>query len=841
MASNTQQQDQVERSRTGLQPESIMRAFMDHLNYTQGKVLETATPHDRFLSLAHLVRDRLVNRWIETQKTYNEQDAKRVYYLSAEFLLGRALSNNLISLGIYDKVKELMAELGFSLEDILEQEMDAGLGNGGLGRLAACFLDSLATLGYPAYGYGIRYKFGIFEQMIHDGYQVEKPELWLKYGSPWEIIRPERRVKVEFYGHTESITDENGNMKVRWTNTQGVIGVPFDSPVAGFGNETVNTLRLWQARASEELDLATFNSGDYERAVGHKNNSEVISKVLYPNDNNMSGKELRLKQQYFFVRCSLVDILRRHMSRYKTIENLPDKAAIQLNDTHPTIAIPELMRILIDQHHLGWDKAWEITTKTFAYTNHTVMSEALEKWPVDLLGRVLPRHLEIIFEINRRFLRDVQIRWANDGDRMMRMSLIEEGEQKKVRMANLAIVGSHSVNGVAALHTDILKKDIFRDFNEMWPEKFSNKTNGVTPRRWLLQCNPGLANAITKKIGKNWPRELSQLEKLLPHADDKAFLAEIRKVKHANKVALAQYLKSTLGIALNPDSLIDMQIKRLHEYKRQLLNVLHIISLYQHVRRDPKFLRVPRTFIFGAKAAPGYFMAKLIIKLIHSVGDTIANDRAAKGLAVHFIPNYRVSLAEKMIPACDLSEQISTAGMEASGTGNMKLALNGALTIGTLDGANVEIRQMVGAENFFLFGMNAEEVARTHREGYNPRWIYENNQDLREAIDLIASGFFSPENPSLFHPIVDNLLNGDPYRIMADFAGYNDCQRKVEETYLNQDKWTRAALINIAKMGYFSSDRSIEEYADEIWDLDRVEIKPAKSRDKKPRSGAVSE
>jgi glycogen phosphorylase len=841
MASRTQPEDDSERSRTGFQPESLMRAFMDHINYTQGKILETATPHDRFLSLAHVVRDRLVNRWIETQKTYYDQDAKRVYYLSAEFLLGRALSNNLCSLGIYDKVKELMTELGFSLEDILEQETDAGLGNGGLGRLAACFLDSLATLGYPACGYGIRYKFGIFEQIIRDGYQIERPEVWLKYGSPWEIIRPERCVKVDFYGNTETTTDDNGKFTVRWVNTQGVIGVPYDRPVAGFGNETVNTLRLWHARASEELDLATFNSGDYERSVGLKNNSEIISKVLYPNDNNMSGKELRLKQQYFFVCCSLVDILRRHMSRYKTIETLPEKAAIQLNDTHPTIAIPELMRILVDQHHLNWDQAWSITTKTFAYTNHTVMSEALETWSVELLGRVLPRHMEIILEINRRFLRDVQIRWLGDGDRMMRMSLIDEGEEKRIRMANLAIVGSHSVNGVAALHTEILKRDIFRDFYQMSPEKFSNKTNGVTPRRWLLQCNPGLAKAISKRIGNDWPRNLDQLEKLLPFADDKAFLAEVRRIKHDNKIALAQHLKSTLAISLDPDSMIDMQIKRLHEYKRQLLNVLHIISLYQHVRRDPKFLRVPRTFIFGAKAAPGYFMAKLIIKLIHAVGDTTANDRAAKGVSVHFIPNYRVSLAERMIPACDVSEQISTAGMEASGTGNMKLALNGSLTIGTLDGANVEIREMVGAENFFLFGMNADEIARTHKEGYNPRWFYENNQDLREAIDLLASGFFSPENPSLFHPIVDTLLNGDPYRIMADFASYTDCQRKVEEAFMDPDRWTRAAVINIARMGHFSSDRSVREYAKDIWGLEQTEVRPTKSREERPRATPQSD
>ncbi|OFZ82046.1 MAG: glycogen phosphorylase [Bdellovibrionales bacterium RIFOXYD1_FULL_53_11] len=810
--------------RTGTKHEVLAQAFLDHLHFTQGKVKETATVHDRFLSLAHTVRDRLVNRWIATQKAYYEQDIKRTYYLSAEFLLGRALSNNLISLGLYDEVREVMREMGYSLEDILEQEPDAGLGNGGLGRLAACFLDSMATIGYPGYGYGIRYEFGIFEQIIRNGFQIEKPELWLKYGNPWEIIRPERRVKVEFYGRTEQSQDESGNMRSRWTGTQSVIGMPYDTPIAGYGIENVNTLRLWHARASDELDLGTFNVGDYEKAVSMKNKSEVISKVLYPNDSSPQGRELRLRQQYFFVRCSLMDILRRHMTNYKTLENLHEKAAIQLNDTHPAIAVAELMRILIDKHQMTWEKAWHITQNTIAYTNHTIMSEALERWPVEVMGNVLPRHLEIIFEINRRFMRDVQIKWPNDGDRMARMSIIEEGETKKIRMANLAIVGSHSVNGVAALHSQILKEKTFRDFEEMRPGILNNKTNGVTPRRWLLACNPLLAASITKRIGDKWPRNLDDLEKLLPMANDKEFKTELRNIKQANKAALAKYLQKTYGITLDVNSMFDMQVKRLHEYKRQLLNVLHIVHLYLKLRKDPGSMKAPKTFLFGAKAAPAYHTAKLIIKLIHSVGETIANDRSVKGLAVHFVPNYRVSLAEKLIPACELSEQISTAGTEASGTGNMKLSLNGALTIGTLDGANVEIREMVGEENFFLFGLNTQQVEDTWRNIYNPRWYYENNQDLREVIDLIASGFFSPEMPNLFHPLTDNLLSHDPYRLMADFAGYVDCHKRVEQMYLDEDKWQRASIINIAKMGKFSSDRTIRQYAEEIWKIKPVKV-----------------
>lgn len=815
----------VEDDRTGMQPVVLERAFRDHLHYSQGKELDTATKHDEFMSLAYMVRDRLVRRWIETQKTYAKKDVKRVYYLSAEFLLGRALASNLISLGVYDECKQVLADLGVSLSDLLEQEPDAGLGNGGLGRLAACFLDSMATLGLPGYGYGIRYQFGIFEQVLRDGFQLERPEAWLKHGNPWEIARPERRVKVDFYGRAEHYYDETGEWRARWVETRSVIGMPFDTPVAGFGNDTVNTLRLWQATASEEFDLDVFNDGDYERAVADKNSSEVISKVLYPNDKTVLGKELRLKQQYFFVRCALVDIIERHLRHYPSLDNLPDKVAIQLNDTHPSIAVAELMRILVDEQGMEWDKAWYVARGTIAYTNHTVLPEALEKWSVDLLGRLLPRHLQIIFEVNRRFLREVLIRWPNDLERLSRMSLIEEGREKRVRMSHLAIVGSHSVNGVAELHTEILKERVFKDFHEMYPDRFSAKTNGVTPRRWLLQCNPELAAAISDRIGTGWARDLDQLEKLLPLASDAEFCKLTRQIKHRNKERLSRVVQELTGVAPDPDALFDMQIKRMHEYKRQLLNVLHIVAMYVRIKKNPDTLRVPRAFFFGGKAAPGYQTAKLIIKLINSVAETIASDYTVRGLSVHFVPNYRVSLAERMIPACDLSEQISTAGMEASGTGNMKLALNGALTIGTLDGANIEIREAVGEDNFFLFGMTADEIERTKETSYVPRAIYESNPELQEVIDLIASGYFCPENRGLFRPVTEALLAYDPFRVLADFASYAECQHRVEDAYLKAPSWDRSCVVNIAKMGRFSSDRTIREYASGIWNVDSVEVK----------------
>ncbi len=814
----------VEDDRTGMLPVVLDRAILDHLYYTRGKTLATATAHDLFMSVAYASRDRLVRRWIETQKTYYEQDPKRVYYLSAEFLMGRALANNLISLGIYDSVKQVLAARGVALDDVLESESDAGLGNGGLGRLAACFLDSMAALSLPGYGYGIRYQFGIFEQVIRNGAQVERPEEWLKHGNPWEIRRPERSVHVHFYGRSEHYYDDAGAWRARWVDTQAVVGVPFDTPVAGYGNETVNTLRLWQASASEEFDLSVFNDGDYERAVQDKNESEVISKVLYPNDKTVLGKELRLKQQYFFVRCAIVDIIRRHLARNPSLENLGDKVAIQLNDTHPAIAVAELMRVLVDEHRFDWDKAWSVTRATIAYTNHTVLSEALERWSVELIGRLLPRHLEIIYEVNRRFLREVLVRWPNELARLQRMSLIEEGHEKKVRMANLAIAGSHSINGVAALHSEILKHDVFRDFFELRPEQFSNKTNGVTPRRWLLQCNPALARLLTEHVGPGWTRNLDELEKLLPAIEDASFRARFMQIKRDNKVALSNHLGSAIGYSFDPDSLLDMQIKRIHEYKRQQLNILHVIALYLRARKDPSSVKVPRTFLFGGKAAPGYFMAKLIIRLVNAVSDTIAQDRSVHGLSVKFVPNYRVSLAERMIPACDLSEQISTAGMEASGTGNMKLALNGSLTIGTLDGANVEIREAVGPDWFFLFGMTAEQVERTRKDGYDPRHYYETNPELQEVIDLIASGFFSFEERNLFRPLTDNLLSADPFRVMADFGSYLACQRRVEEAWLDRDWWARAAARNTALMGRFSSDRTIRQYAEDIWRVKPVSV-----------------
>jgi len=814
----------VEDDRTGMQPVVLDRAFRDHLQYSQGKTLATSTARDQFVALALMVRDRLVRRWIETQGAYHKPDVKKVYYLSAEFLLGRALANNLISLGIYDDAERVLAGMGLSMADLLEQEPDAGLGNGGLGRLAACFLDSMATLGLPGYGYGIRYQFGIFEQVLRNGFQVEKPEEWLKHGNPWEIVRPERSVRVDFYGRVDAYYDDQGAWRMRWVDTRSVIGLPYDTPIAGYGNNTVNTLRLWQAVASEEFDLELFNDGDYERAVAEKNTSEVISKVLYPNDKTVLGKELRLKQQYFFVRCALVDIIRRHLSVHPSLDNLADQAAIQLNDTHPAIAVPELMRMLVDEYKYPWEQAWEITRGCIGYTNHTVLSEALEKWSVELIGRLLPRHLQIIFEINRRFLRDVLIRWPNDVARLTRMSLVEEGHDKRIRMANLAIVGSHAVNGVAALHSDILRRSTFKDFAEMFPDRFSNKTNGVTPRRWLLQCNPLLAQLITRHVGPQWPRQLDLLEKLVPLAEDPSFRNAVMDIKAANKRRWADACRVRFGVTVDPSSLFDMQIKRIHEYKRQLLNVLHIVASYLRLRKDPSSLRVPRTYFFGGKAAPGYQMAKLIIKLANAVSDTIAADLSVKGIQVLFVPNYRVSLAELMVPACDLSEQISTAGMEASGTGNMKLALNGALTIGTLDGANIEIRERVGAENFFLFGMTAEQVDATRRDGYRPATYYETNPELQEVLDLIASGFFCPDDRALFRPIVDNLIHADPFRVLADFASYVECQKRVEETWLDRDRWARASVMNIASLGFFSSDRTIREYADGIWKVKPVDV-----------------
>jgi starch phosphorylase len=820
----------VHGDRAGSGAAGLRRALLDHLTYSQAKDHHSATAQDRYNALAFAVRDRLIHRWIQTQQEYYHQDAKRVYYLSAEFLMGRALEANLLNTGLLGAFRKVLAQLGWDLNELVDQEPDAGLGNGGLGRLAACFLDSMATLGYAGYGCGIRYEFGIFEQEIRYGEQIEHPDEWLRLSHPWEIARPEYMLPVRFFGRTERYADERGRLRVRWVDTRDVMGMPYDTPIAGFGNHTVNNLRLWRARASRDFDLRVFNEGDYEQAVVEKTESENISKVLYPKDHTHEGKELRLKQQYFFVSCSVQDIVRRfHKIHGDDFEVFPDKVAIQLNDTHPTVAIPELMRILMDDHAVGFDRAWEITQRTFAYTNHTLLSEALETWPVDLMGRLLPRHLEIIYDINHRFLERVRAETPGDEARLERMSLIQEGPVRSVRMANLATVGSHSINGVAALHSELLKQNLLRDFFEMFPERFNNKTNGVTPRRWLLQSNPRLAQVITERIGPRWASHLDDLLELGSLADDPAFRAEIRRVKRENKADLAFHIAAHNDIRVDVASMFDVQVKRIHEYKRQHLNVMHAIHRYLRIKANPELDHVPRTVIFGGKAAPGYFLAKLIIRLIHAVADVVNNDPEVRDrLKIVFLENYRVSLAEKIFPASDLSEQISTAGKEASGTGNMKFALNGALTIGTLDGANVEIREEVGPDNFFLFGLTAEEVAEARRQGYAPGRHYAANADLKAVLDLVSSGFFSRDQPDRFHPIVDSLLkHGDPYMLCADFHSYVECQERVDQVYRDPERWSRMAVLNIAHMGRFSSDRTIRQYAEEIWHVEPIDVKPS--------------
>ncbi|ACL64265.1 glycogen/starch/alpha-glucan phosphorylase [Anaeromyxobacter dehalogenans 2CP-1] len=813
-------------ARTALDVDALRRAFADHLQYSQGKDEHTATPLDRYFAVAYAVRDRMMRRWIQTQQTYYKADAKRVYYLSLEFLMGKALENNLLNLGIYDNMRSALSDLGLDLNALLEQEPDAGLGNGGLGRLAACFLDSLATLSIPAYGYGIRYEFGIFDQEIRNGYQVERPEEWLRFGSAWEIPRGDACVPVSFYGRTEHGVDEKGRLQVRWADARHVLGMPYDVPITGHGNQTVNTLRLWRARASQELDLADFNAGDYLSAVEEKDLSENISKVLYPNDLTVMGKELRLQQQYFFVCCSIHDIVNRHLKMHEGFSDFPDKVAIQMNDTHPAIAVAELMRVLVDEHGLEWGKAWEICGGTFGYTNHTLMPEALEKWSVDLFGRVLPRHLEIVFEVNRRFLDGVRAARKADEPALQRMSLIEEGPVKQVRMANLAVIGSHSVNGVAALHTELLKRELFHDFHALWPERFNNKTNGVTPRRWLLQANPALARSISEVIGPGWVTDAAQLRNLEPLAEDAGFRRLFRDVKRDNKERLAGIVRVENGISLDLDSIFDVQVKRIHEYKRQLLAILRVASEYLRLKEERGYDPYPRSYLFGGKAAPGYAMAKWIIKLVGSVADVVNRDVDVRGrIAVAFLRNYRVSLAERIFPAAEVSEQISTAGKEASGTGNMKFALNGALTVGTLDGANVEIREEVGAENFFLFGLTVEEVAALRKGGYDPWEWYRKDRRIKQVLDALSSGVFSPGEPGLFRPVVESLLNGgDPYLVLADFAAYCSCQERVEQAYRDPDGWTRKAILNVARAGKFSSDRTIHEYATEIWNVPPVRV-----------------
>ncbi|HBC86299.1 MAG TPA: glycogen phosphorylase [Lentisphaeria bacterium] len=798
--------------------ESIQEAFMHHLTRSLAKHPEVASNHDRYFALALTIRDLLVDKWIETRREFDKRKPKCVCYLSLEYLMGRALGNAMINLEIYDVAKEAMEDLGFDIEKIEDEEIDAGLGNGGLGRLAACFLDSMATLQYPAFGYGIRYNYGIFKQIIQDGGQVEEPDHWLRQGNAWEIRRPERMRKVRFYGRTEKSRTGN-KFRKEWVDTQDVLAMPYDMPIPGYKTAHVNNLRLWAARSLYGFNLTSFNSGDYINANLEASLTENITKVLYPNDNNYEGKELRLKQQYFLVAATLQDIVFRYKGLGGDIRKLDEKIAIQLNDTHPAMAIPEMMRILVDEEDIEWDEAWGICVKTFSYTNHTLMSEALEKWPLSMIEKLLPRHLEIIYELNDRFLRRIANKYPGDVGRLNRMSFIEENHEKLVRMAYIAVAGSSRINGVAALHTELLKHGLFKDFYEYYPYKFVNKTNGITPRRWLLKANPGLSKLIEDKIGESWFTNIDDLKKLEKHVNDKAFIAEAAAIKRKNKEVLARYIKDHYGIKVNLDSIFDVQVKRFHEYKRQLLKILHAITLYLEIKDNPKGHFVPRTIIFGGKSAPGYFMAKLIIKFINSVAAVINSDEDVNDkLKVIFLANYGVSLAEKIMPAADLSEQISLAGTEASGTGNMKFALNGALTIGTLDGANIEIKDAVGEDNIFIFGMKVDEVETLRKKGYNPEDFLKDQPRLRQLMELIKCGFFSTKNPHVFDPLLDNI-RVDYYMSIADFESYNTVQEKISKTYLDQYEWHKKAMLNVANMGRFSSDRTIKEYAEEIWNI----------------------
>ncbi|HMI75738.1 MAG TPA: glycogen/starch/alpha-glucan phosphorylase [Steroidobacteraceae bacterium] len=811
--------------RTALSKEALKGAFLDDLFYMQGKFPALATKNDYYMALAYAVRDRMLQHWISTAAAYTKQASRTVAYLSAEFLMGPHLGNNLINLGILDRVRECMTELGLNLDELLQQEEEPGLGNGGLGRLAACFIDSLATLEIPAVGYGIRYEFGIFHQEIVDGWQVEKTDKWLRFGNPWELKRPEWAVEVKFGGSADPYVDEQNRLKIRWVPHKTVIGVPYDTPILGYKTNNANTLRLWRSEAPESFDFAIFNSGDYYGAVNQKVESENLSKVLYPNDEQARGKELRLEQQYFFVSCSLQDMMRILRTQKLPVDQFHEKFAVQLNDTHPAVAIPELMRLLVDEALLPWADAWNVTRKTFAYTNHTLLPEALERWPIEVFGRVLPRILQIIYEINAHFLEEVRIRFLGDDERIVRMSLIDETGERYVRMAHLACVGSHAINGVATLHSELLKRDVLKDFYEMWPQKFSNKTNGVTPRRWMVLSNPRLSQLITEHIGDGWIKDLSRLKALEPLADNPEFRSRWGEIKHFNKQTLASRALVRIGVSIDPSTMFDVLVKRIHEYKRQHLKVLHIVWLYHGIKSNPSLEVQPRTFIFGGKAAPGYHLAKLMIKLITSVGDVINRDPDVRDrLKVVFLPNFNVKNGQRVYPAADLSEQISTAGKEASGTGNMKFSMNGALTIGTLDGANIEIRDEVGAENFFLFGLSAEEVYALKAQGYRPMDYYNANQGLKDVIDLIRSGFFSRGDPELFRPLIDGLLYQDPYLLLADFQSYIDCQNKVSEAYRDTDRWTRMSILNTARSGKFSSDRTIREYCSDIWRAKSVPI-----------------
>lgn len=798
--------------------------IQNQLKYTLARDPKTATNRDWWLATSKAVQCVVIERLMATQTKHRNESVKRLYYLSLEFLMGRLYINSFHSAGVYQNMEAAIKELGLDISDLREEEYDMGLGNGGLGRLAACFLDSLATLDLPAIGYGIHYQYGLFKQEFRNGYQVELPDDWMKYGTPWEIVRPEHTTEIELYGQVENVFDDLGNYVPKWTDTKKLMGIPYDIPIPGYGTTTVNFLRLWSSKAAEDFNFQAFNSGGYDEAVRDKNASETISKVLYPNDKTESGKELRLIQQYFFVACSLKDIIRRFRRSNEDWNDFPEKVTIQLNDTHPAIAVVELQRLLHDVYGLPWKKSWEIVTRTFAYTNHTLLPEALEKWSIGLFQKVLPRHLQIIFEINKFFILEVEAKWPGNMEMVRKLSLIEEGEPQMVRMANLSVVGSHSVNGVAALHTQLLKSDLFPEFDALYPGKFNNKTNGITPRRWLLACNPRLSDLISSKIGRGWERHLDDLRGLEAYAKDPEFQRQFMEVKHANKVDLARIIKQECGIEVDPAALFDVQIKRLHEYKRQHLNLLHILALYRRLLQNPELDIAPRVFIFGAKAAPGYDLAKNIIKAINAVGATINADTRIKGkLKVVFLPNYRVSLAQKIVPAADLSEQISTAGKEASGTGNMKLSLNGALTIGTLDGANVEIKEEVGDENIFICGMTVDEVEALWKKGYNPQEFLMADEELKAVVDWVGSNYFTPDEPhGVFNMLRDNLVYSDPFLCLPDFRSYSDAQERVDAAFRNKSRWAEMAILNTARMGKFSSDRTIAEYARDIWHLNPV-------------------
>jgi starch phosphorylase len=813
--------------RTGSSPKAISQAFLDNLYYARGRIPALASRNDLYLALAYTVRDRLLDRWIDGLEKMRDISRKRplkvVCYLSAEFLPGPHLGNNLLNLGIHRQTKQALAQIGFSLEELIDQEEEPGLGNGGLGRLASCFLDSLTTVGVPAIGYGIRYEFGIFDQEIRDGWQVEITDKWLGPGNPWEIRRPELAHEVKFGGYSEQYLDEEGRLRVRWIPGGVVRGIPYDTPILGYNGYMCNTLRLWSAEAVESFDFQDFNVGDYYAAVEEKVKSETLTKVLYPNDESSIGKKLRLMQQYFFVTCSLQDMIRFSGMLCVPLSHFAEIFSAQMNDTHSAIAVAELMRLLVDEQTYDWEEAWEITKKTFSYTNHTLLPEALEKWPLELFGQILPRHLEIIYEINKRFLDRVREAFPGDDQRITRLSIIDETGERYVRMAHLACIGCHAVNGVAELHSRLLRQEVLRDFSELEPKKFHNVTNGVTPRRWLALSNPRLSDLISGAIGDTWIRDLDELKRLEPFADDPSFRSEWRRVKRDNKNDLTAIIAQRTGVIVDAASLFDVQVKRIHEYKRQHLNALHIITLYARLKRNPDSDCVPRTFIFGGKAAPGYMAAKLIIKLITSIAEVVHADPDMRGrLRVVFLPDFNVKTGHRVYPAADLSEQISLAGKEASGTGNMKFSMNGALTIGTLDGANIEIRREVGAENFFLFGLKSEEVRDMKARGYAPRYYYESNASLREAIDFLASGHFSGGDTGLFAPLIDSLLHRDDYLLLADYQSYIDCQERIAAAFRDEESWARMSILNVARMGKFSSDRSIREYCTKIWKVQPV-------------------